>query len=99
MQYMYSRIQFTVQPQQAYTKCSRRKEFTFKNHYYATNDAPHMQRHVVSCNKRKREKDVVQHIAKGAREDKVNSYNQARIEDVVFNENKSCFGGTLQTKI
>ena len=66
---------------------------------YATNDTPSIQRHVESCTKRKREEDEVEHVAKRAREEEVHSYNQAPIEDVPSDENKTCFGGTLQTKI
>ena len=56
------------------------------------------QRHIESCTKRKRKEDEVEHVAKSAREEEVHSYNQAPIEDVPSDENKTCCG-TLQTKI
>ena len=58
-----------------------------------------MQIRVESCTKRTREEDEVEHVAKRAREEEVHSYNQAPIEDVPSDENKTCFGGTLQSKI
>ena len=56
-----------------------------------------MQRHNESCMKRKREEDVVEYDTKRIREDDIN--NQAPIEDESFVNIKSCFNGTLQTKI
>ena len=64
---------------------------------YKTNDTLSIQRHTEGCMKRKREEDVGEYDTNSTRDE--HSTNEAPIEDEASDNIKSCFNGTLQTKI
>ena len=70
------------------------KTLKCNNCSYTTNDAPNLQRHIESCNKKKKHDQD----AKNAREE-VYSCNQGPNEDEVADEEDSCFDGALVTKM
>ena len=77
------------------------KNIRCENCSYTTNDSYNFQRHKEGCNKRKREEEVLEQVAKRARTEEplIYSCNQGPNEDEPSDENQSCFGGSLYTKI
>ena len=68
---------------------------------YTTNYSYNFKKHKEGCAKRKREEEVLEQVAKRARTEEplVYSCNQGPNEDEPSDDNQSCFGGSLYTKI
>ena len=79
----------------------RDKNIKCDNCSYTTNDSYNFKKHKEGCDKRKREEEVLEQVAKRARTEEplVYSCNQGPNEDEPSDENQSCFGGSLYTKI